>query len=63
MAPQVGLEPTTYRLTAGCSAIELLRNSNINYRAGRQIRQDTKALARGKATYSKKSFKRLLRLG
>ena len=24
--PQVGLEPTTYRLTAGCSAIELLRN-------------------------------------
>ena len=26
MAPQVGLEPTTTRLTAGCSAIELLRN-------------------------------------
>ncbi len=26
LAPQVGLEPTTYRLTAGCSAIELLRN-------------------------------------
>ena len=25
MAPQVGLEPTTTRLTAGCSAIELLR--------------------------------------
>ena len=25
-APQVGLEPTTTRLTAGCSAIELLRN-------------------------------------
>lgn len=24
--PQVGLEPTAYRLTAGCSAIELLRN-------------------------------------
>ena len=24
--PQVGLEPTTYRLTAGCSTIELLRN-------------------------------------
>ena len=23
--PQVGLEPTAYRLTAGCSAIELLR--------------------------------------
>jgi site-specific DNA recombinase len=26
MAPEVGLEPTTLRLTAGCSAIELLRN-------------------------------------
>ena len=25
MAPRVGLEPTTYRLTAGCSAIELPR--------------------------------------
>src|SRR5262249_4544262 len=27
MAPQVGFEPTTLRLTAGCSAIELLRNT------------------------------------
>ena len=26
LAPQVGLEPTTYRLTAGCSTIELLGN-------------------------------------
>ena len=26
MAPRVGLEPTTYRLTAGCSTIELSRN-------------------------------------
>ena len=26
VAPQVGLEPTTTRLTAECSAIELLRN-------------------------------------
>ena len=26
MAPQVGLEPTTFRLTAERSAIELLRN-------------------------------------
>ena len=26
LAPQVGLEPTTLRLTAECSAIELLRN-------------------------------------
>jgi hypothetical protein len=28
MAPQVGLEPTTLRLTAECSAIELLRNKS-----------------------------------
>ena len=27
VAPQVGLEPTTLRLTAECSAIELLRNT------------------------------------
>ena len=27
LAPQEGLEPTTLRLTAECSAIELLRNS------------------------------------
>jgi hypothetical protein len=25
MAPEVGFEPTTLRLTAGCSTIELLR--------------------------------------
>ena len=28
MAPQAGLEPATLRLTAGCSAIELLRNTD-----------------------------------
>jgi hypothetical protein len=28
MAPEVGLEPTTHRLTADCSTIELLWNSN-----------------------------------
>ena len=27
LAPRVGLEPTTYRLTAGCSTIELSRNA------------------------------------
>ena len=27
MAPRVGFEPTTLRLTAGCSAVELPRNS------------------------------------
>src|ERR1700756_4625106 len=31
MAPQVGLEPTTLRLTAGCSAIELLRSGVQTY--------------------------------
>ena len=30
MAPQTGLEPVTYRLTAGCSTIELLRNISRN---------------------------------
>jgi hypothetical protein len=28
LAPQVGLEPTTRRLTVACSTIELLRNRN-----------------------------------
>src|SRR5579862_8101303 len=28
MAPEVGLEPTTHRLTADCSTIELLWNPN-----------------------------------
>ena len=32
MAPQVGLEPTTLRLTAGCSAIELLRSVCLGMR-------------------------------
>jgi hypothetical protein len=39
MAPQVGLEPTTLRLTAECSAIELLRNKRphiAQLRAGRE---------------------------
>jgi hypothetical protein len=31
MAPQVGLEPTTLRLTAGCSAIELLRSVDLHH--------------------------------
>ena len=30
MAPRVGFEPTTLRLTAGCSAVELPRNLPIN---------------------------------
>src|SRR5579859_8224520 len=35
MAPQVGLEPTTLRLTAGCSAIELLRSVACGSPGGR----------------------------
>jgi hypothetical protein len=34
MAPKAGLEPATYRLTAGCSAIELfgiIGNSDMKY--------------------------------
>ena len=29
-APEIGLEPTTHRLTADCSTIELLRNKGPN---------------------------------
>ena len=29
LAPRVGFEPTTLRLTAGCSAAELTRNTNF----------------------------------
>jgi hypothetical protein len=29
LAPQVGLEPTTLRLTAECSTIELLRSKMV----------------------------------
>jgi prolyl oligopeptidase len=35
MAPQVGFEPTTLRLTAGCSAIELLRSVEKRARSAR----------------------------
>ena len=35
-APQVGLEPTTLRLTAECSAIELLRNISILFALSRE---------------------------
>src|SRR6266850_2123670 len=34
MAPRVGFEPTTLRLTAGCSAVELPRNDAVGPRAG-----------------------------
>ena len=34
MAPQVGLEPTTDRLTADSSTTELLRNNKLNIMVG-----------------------------
>ena len=39
MAPQVGFEPTTLRLTAECSTIELLRS--VEDREGRDLQQST----------------------
>src|SRR5438270_9044481 len=49
MAPQVGLEPTTLRLTAGCSAIELLRSVAARQRiGGRKHRHHIKALSPAK---------------
>jgi hypothetical protein len=38
LAPQVGLEPTTLRLTAECSAIELLRNMRPMHGLRRRVR-------------------------
>ena len=40
LAPQVGLEPTTRRLTAACSTIELLRNEKreANYSMTTDVR-------------------------
>ena len=32
LAPQVGLEPTAYRLTVECSTTELLGNINVLHR-------------------------------
>jgi hypothetical protein len=43
MAPQVGLEPTTLRLTAECSAIELLRNKRPHIAARSNYVQGAKA--------------------
>jgi hypothetical protein len=42
-APQVGLEPTTLRLTAGCSAIELLRSNGTDGQNHRDLRRLAKA--------------------
>src|SRR5215813_9297702 len=49
VAPQVGLEPTTLRLTAECSAIELLRNTLAARKTLRNARTNfiTKRCERG----------------
>jgi hypothetical protein len=41
LAPQVGLEPTTLRLTAECSAIELLR-SVLLFNASSKVAERTR---------------------
>ena len=53
LAPQVGLEPTTLRLTAECSAIELLRHVRFFPDAGYYIKSEwgCQAQIRGKATF------------
>ena len=52
LAPQVGLEPTTLRLTAECSAIELLRNVWIGARLTTRYAKTfiAKAVALGQLT-------------
>ena len=50
LAPQVGLEPTTLRLTAECSAIELLRSEwrqIVLYKSSRQCRVRQKSQSLG----------------
>src|SRR5215831_21230827 len=37
MAPQAGFEPATLRLTAGCSAVELLRNKECAAHGGSDL--------------------------
>ena len=39
-APRVGLEPTTLRLTAACSTIELSRNGVLTKQPGMLLRVD-----------------------
>ena|ERR1700761_2826688 len=47
MAPEVGLEPTTLRLTAECSAIELLRNIFLDRRETHALFSYNKSGMRG----------------
>ena len=57
MAPQVGLEPTTLRLTAECSAIELLRKIFALVENGIIIPRSTGFVNTLKASFLKKLIK------
>ena len=45
MEPDVGIEPTTYRLQGGCSTTELIRRSHRNGRPVGPVFNQTDALA------------------
>src|SRR4051812_50154856 len=47
MAPEVGLEPTTHRLTADCSTIELLWKPRDGKCISRYSRRQTESPAKG----------------
>ena len=57
MAPQVGLEPTTLRLTAECSAIELLRNILLSLENGIIIPLSSPIVNPEKTLFEKKLLK------
>ncbi len=59
MAPEVGLEPTTDRLTADCSTIELLWNSaSLSERRCAQVSPEiSKALPASSMVFEKKCKK------
>src|SRR5437762_13052474 len=46
LAPQAGFEPATLRLTAGCSTVELLRNSGRTDRFGPNLNSSESATPR-----------------
>src|SRR6478609_1077807 len=60
LAPQVGLEPTTLRLTAECSTIELLRSKAtqiLSLLSEGFARCQTEAASRAARAYSRNRFR------
>jgi hypothetical protein len=55
MAPEVGLEPTTTRLTAACSTIELLWNP-VPRKGRRNLQTDPGGVNPFSGTFHKRSF-------